>query len=257
VGFVHGVMNTDNCAVSGETLDYGPCAFLDAYDPGRTFSSIDRHGRYAFANQPPIAQWNLARLAESLVLLVDDSERPSAATVALLEERVQRFAPAFRVAWAHALAQKIALADDEAPFADALLSLMATDRADFTAVFRRLAGATLDDETGTDGGGEAAVLALFTTQRPAVAAWLAAWRARLGEDRAGAAARLRQANPAVIPRNGLVEAAVVAAAQGDLAPFRRLHGALARPFDDVADADADLVAVPGPEQWQHVTFCGT
>ncbi len=253
VGFVHGVMNTDNCALSGETIDYGPCAFLDAYDPGRTFSSIDRHGRYAFANQPAIAQWNLARLAESLVLLVDDSERPSPATVALLEEHVQRFAPAFRAAWQHELARKIGLPDDAAPLGDELLVLMAKDRADFCTAFHRLAGATHDDA----GEGEAAVLALFSTQRPAVAAWLAMWRTRLGEDRAGAAARLRRANPVVIPRNGVVEAAVRAAATGDLAPFQRLRRALARPFDDVDDADADLVAIPGAEQWRYLTFCGT
>jgi uncharacterized protein YdiU (UPF0061 family) len=253
VGFVPGVMNTDNCAISGETIDYGPCAFLDAYDPGRTFSSIDRQGRYAFAKQPRIAQWNLARLAESLVLLIDDSERPSPSTVALLEEHVERFAPAFRAAWVHELGRKIGLPADEMALADALLASMAEDRADFSAVFRRLAGATHDE----DNDGDAAVLALFTAQRPTVAAWLAAWRARLGEDRAGVTAQLRRANPAIIPRNGLVEAAVRAAAAGDLAPFRRLRRALARPFEDVDAADADLVAVPGAEQWQYVTFYGT
>jgi uncharacterized protein YdiU (UPF0061 family) len=252
LGFVHGVMNTDNCAISGETLDYGPCAFLDAYDPGRTFSSIDRNGRYAYGNQPRIALWNLARLAEALVVLIDDSEQPAPETVALLEERVNAFVPAFQAAHRAHLAAKIGVGVDvdAAAVAEELLTLMAKDRADFTAVFRRLAGAV-------DDGADEPVLALFSTQRPAVSAWLSSWRGRLGPERAAVSARLRRTNPAVIPRNGVVEAVVDAAAAGDLAPFRRVHEALARPFDDAADVNADLVAVPGAEQWQHVTFCGT
>jgi uncharacterized protein YdiU (UPF0061 family) len=260
VGFVHGVMNTDNCAISGETLDYGPCAFLDAFDPGRTFSSIDRQGRYAFGNQPRIAEWNMARLAESLVLLVDDGEHPDDATLALLHERVARFAPAFAAAHGRLLADKIALDADDAPFALALLQEMAKDRADFTAVFRRLADVAegADGSDDHDGGpADEPVLSLFADARPAVAAWLVAWRRRLGPRRGDAARHLRARNPAVIPRNAVVEAALAAAARGDLRPFDRLRAALARPFDDVDDNDADLVAVPGDEQWRHVTFCGT
>jgi len=253
VGFIHGVMNTDNMAISGETIDFGPCAFMDAYDPGTVFSSIDHYGRYAYGNQPPIAQWNLARLAEAMLPLIDaDPER----AVARATEALHAFAPAFDAALRAGQRAKLGLTterDGDARLADDWLALLARTRADFTRAWRALAAAAASDDAAVRdavGGGEA------------LAEWLARWRVRLAQehaaDSAAAAAALRAANPRVIPRNHRVEEALAAASdEGDLAPFERLLEAVRRPFDD--DPALDPYAHPAPAEFtaRYVTFCGT
>ena len=232
-GFVHGVMNTDNMAVSGETIDYGPCAFLDAYDPATTFSSIDRDGRYAYANQPAIAHWNLARLAESLLPLIRGDE-PTALDTArgLLATFPERFGRHY-LAGARA---KLGLATAEPGDADlfaAVLRWMHETHGDFTETFANL---------------------------PALAApWHARWLARLAREPGSSveiAARMRRANPLVIPRNHRVEEALAAAEAGDLAPFEQLLAAIRGPFDARAAAEPYRRGPPagcGP----YRTFCGT
>lgn len=243
VGFIHGVMNTDNMAVSGETIDYGPCAFLDEYDPGKTFSSIDRGGRYAYAAQPPIAQWNLARLAECLLPLFEGDE---AAALDRARAVIEGFADRFAGHWRAAMGAKLGLAaptaSDDALVQDFLAALQAVS-ADFTRSFHALAAAHR---------GEATEL----PKTPAMDAWLARWRQRLADEPGDAVARLRAANPAVIPRNHRVEAALSAAAAGDLAPFEALLAAVRRPFDD-GPAQQPFMAAPAPAERVSQTFCGT
>ena len=253
VGFIHGVMNTDNMSISGETIDYGPCAFMDAYDPATVFSSIDEGGRYAYGNQPRIAQWNLARLAEALLPLLADDEK---AAIALAEEALSAFPAIFEEAYVGGLRKKLGLleakADDLALCRD-LMQAMAANAVDFTLAFRRLADAAADP--AADEG----VRGLFVD--PTVFdAWAARWRARLAEEGGDAATRraaMRLASPAFIPRNHLVEAALAAALkEGDLAPFDRLHRVLSRPFDDQPE-HADLAALPPDDGRHYRTFCGT
>jgi uncharacterized protein YdiU (UPF0061 family) len=253
VGFIHGVMNTDNTAISGETLDYGPCAFMDEYDPRKKFSSIDHGGRYAFANQPRIALWNVARFAETLLPLLanDDAEAVRLATATL-----ERFGSRFEAAYTGVQRRKLGLAR-EAPgdraLADAWLAHLATDQVDHTLVFRRLcdaaAGPSNDD----------AVLSLFRDRAP-VEAWLHAWRDRLvAEETApeGVAASMRRSNPAFIPRNHRVEEIIEAASRrGDFAPFHTFMSILARPYEDQPE-HAAWARPPTPEQRVERTFCGT
>ena len=246
VGFIHGVMNTDNMAVSGETIDYGPCAFMDRYDPATVFSSIDAHGRYAYANQPRIAHWNIVRLAEALLPLVDPDETRA---VALANETVARFPEMFRSAWLAQFRAKLGLAREEpgdGALIEGFLEALAAARADMTAAFAALA------RGGGGGGGP-------EPAHPALLAWRPRWIARLAREGATpetARPRLEAANPAVIPRNHAVEAALAAAGQGDLGPLRRLLAALQRPFDHAA-ADPELSAVPAEPPVPYRTFCGT
>jgi serine/tyrosine/threonine adenylyltransferase len=251
LGFVHGVMNTDNTSISGETLDYGPCAFLDAYDPTRTFSSIDRGGRYAFGSQPRIALWNLTRLAEAVLPLVDDDEGRA---VAIVTERLETFPGRFEAAYGAELRRKLGLSTEregDAELAQGLLDRMAAGKVDYTLCFRRLSEVAA-------GGDEARVGELFA-EPEGFAAWARAYRARLAEEPSSLeerGARMRRASPAVIPRNHRVEEMIAAATLGDLGPFERLRRALARPYEDLPEA-ADLEAPPGEEQWRYRTFCGT
>jgi uncharacterized protein YdiU (UPF0061 family) len=251
VGFVHGVMNTDNTSISGETIDYGPCAFLDAYDPQRKFSSIDRGGRYAYGAQPRMALWNLARLAEALLVVMHDDEDEA---VRVATARLETFPARFDEAHAAVLRAKLGLLEareDDAALAAALLERMADEHADFTRTFRALLDAGSQE-------GEGPFLACFT-KPDAIAGWLARWRARRTSEAASPGAqreRMRTASPAFIPRNHRVEAMIAAAAEGDLAPFERLLGVLARPYDDQPEA-ADLAEPPGEDQWSYKTFCGT
>jgi uncharacterized protein YdiU (UPF0061 family) len=249
LGFVHGVMNTDNTSIAGETIDYGPCAFLDAFEPARTFSSIDHGGRYAFANQPRIAAWNVARLADALIPLVsEDSER----AIAVLSERLESFAPRFEAAYVAALARKLGIAaprDGDLELAEALLALMARERRDYTLSFRHLT----EFVSGSDH-----VTPIFSDVA-GFETWAARWRERLRDEPgtvAECAERMRRANPAFIPRNHQVERMISAAVAGDYAPFERLLAVLERPYDDQPD-HADLAAPPGDEQWEYRTFCGT
>ena len=246
VGFIHGVMNTDNMTISGETIDYGPCAFLDAYHPGKVFSSIDQFGRYAYANQPQIAVWNLAQLATALLPLMPDRN----AAIESFTEAVNGFADRFDAAWHRVLRAKLGLAEEregDAALAFELLDIMAKGEADFTNTFRALSGP--DPEAAATG-----------LRNPgALTPWLAAWRARLaqeGRDEADRVAIMQAVNPALIPRNHRVEEAISAALADDLGPFGRLVGALSRPFDPVG-RDLDLAAPPAPGEQVTQTFCGT
>ncbi|MGY4800264.1 protein adenylyltransferase SelO [Teichococcus aerofrigidensis] len=257
LGFIHGVMNTDNTSISGETIDYGPCAFLDAYEPGKVFSSIDLGGRYAYGNQPRAMHWNLARLAEALLPLLDEEEE---AAIASAQEALAGFGPAFEAAYLAGLRRKTGLLSarrDDAETMQALLDLMAAQQADFTLAFRALADTAGADAAGA--GGEEAFLALFAEREPATA-WLARWRSRLAQEPLSPASRagaMRAANPAFIPRNHRVEAALGAAIwQRDLGPFETLLGVLSRPFDDQPEHRA-LMLPPQPEERVERTFCGT
>jgi serine/tyrosine/threonine adenylyltransferase len=253
VGFIHGVMNTDNCSIAGETIDYGPCAFMDAYDPATVFSSIDQHGRYAYGNQPRIAVWNLARLAETLLpLFTDDQEK----AVEIAQEALTAFSPAFEGAYFGGLRRKIGLAierDGDVELVNDLLKSMAENGADFTRVFRGLCDAA------SDASGDAAVRAEFTDPA-AYDAWASRWRWRLGEETAEPAeiaAAMRAVNPAYIPRNHLVEAALNAAIERqDYVPFEQLLEVLARPFEERAGFER-YTASPLPDERVTQTFCGT
>ncbi|GAB1363181.1 hypothetical protein MASR1M32_24170 [Rhodobacter sp.] len=237
-GFIHGVMNTDNMALSGETIDYGPCAFMEGYAPGTVFSSIDRQGRYAYANQPLILAWNLARLAEALLPLIDpDGEK----AVAIANERLGGIAAIYQSEWLAVMRGKLALegqdAGDGALVEDLLDAMAGADR---TLTFHRLQGAVT---------GEGLLRPLFP-DFTAMAAWLPRWRARLAPD---AAARLAAANPAVIPRNHRVEEALEAATAGDMAPFTALLAAVTRPFEA-----NEAYMLPAPSGFgRYVTYCGT
>ncbi len=244
VGFVHGVMNTDNMAVSGETIDYGPCAFMDAYDPATVFSSIDQFGRYAFANQPYIARWNIARLAETLLDLIDPD---SDAAIARASEVVDAFPAAFERHWLGGMRAKLGLAtaepEDRVLVAE-LLAAMHTAGADYTLTFRRLAAVAAGDAETLDA---------------IPAAWIARWRQRLAREPAAPAERaaaMRAVNPAFIPRNHRVEEALAAARTGDLRPFETLLRVLSRPYDDQPE-HAAYAAPPPPSDRPYRTFCGT
>jgi len=245
VGFVHGVLNTDNVAISGETIDYGPCAFVDGYDPDAVYSSIDAHGRYRLSHQPSITLWNLARLAEALLpLLASDEEAAIEKANAILATFEARY-DAFRLtAFRAKLGLVDAEGDDDALVKD-FLALLSAGKSDYTASFAALAPLAA--------GGAS------PWSDPAFTAWLAAWRARLERQPGGAAAAgaiLAAANPAVIPRNHLVEEALAAAAIGDIAPCERLIDAVSRPFAPRAE-DEPYRHGPPPGTPCHRTFCGT
>jgi uncharacterized protein YdiU (UPF0061 family) len=234
LGFIHGVMNTDNMAISGETIDYGPCAFMEGYAPGTVFSSIDHQGRYAFQNQPLILGWNLARLAETLVPLLDpDADR----AVDLANARLAGIAGQYQEAWLGVMRRKLGLIGEDpgdAALVDDLLAAMVG--ADWTLTFRRIAD-------------EGALRPLFE-DFGRMADWLPRWRARAG---AGVEDRIAAANPAVIPRNHKVEEALAAATAGDMAPFDALLAAIRQPF-----VEAEAYMLPAPSGFgQYVTFCGT
>ncbi len=249
VGFIHGVMNTDNMAIAGETIDYGPCAFMDEYDPGAVFSSIDSYGRYAYANQPSIAQWNLVRLAECLLPLLSGT---AAAAADEANEALDAFAPAFERAYHAGLGRKLGLLTERAgdpELAQGLLEAMASEAADFTLTFRRLSEA--DDD--------AAVRSLFADPA-AFDAWAQRWRRRLQEEQGDPEARraaMLAANPAIIPRNHRVEAVIRAAVdRDDFAPFEELLAVLATPFEPQPGFER-YREPPATHERVHATFCGT
>lgn len=239
LGFIHGVMNTDNMSISGETIDYGPCAFMDAYYPQTVFSSIDERGRYAYANQPQIALWNLAQLATALLPLLDDDRE---AAISIAETALAAFPDLYQAEWLARFGAKVGIvaSEDDLPLIEDLLTLMAKGQADFTRTFRGLTRGTARDEF---------------VDREAFDAWAARWQARIAEE-PEAQARMAAANPARIPRNHQVEAAIRAAVHGDLAPFHRLNAALAEPYTDAAEF-RDLEAAPLEEERVRRTFCGT
>jgi uncharacterized protein YdiU (UPF0061 family) len=244
VGFVHGVLNTDNVTVSGETIDYGPCAFLDAHDRDAVYSSIDEGGRYAYGNQPVVTQWNLARFAEALLPLVDDDEDRA---VARATEALTAFPARYQAAWTAGVRAKLGLRgtpDDAAvaALAEDLLALLQAHGVDHTGFFRTL---------GAAARGDAEPARRLVLDLAALDAWLARWRA-LGPD----ADLADRTNPAYIPRNHLVEEALEAATGGDLAPFERLVAVVGAPFDE--RPELARYAQPAPASaGRYVTFCGT
>ena len=253
VGFIHGVMNTDNTSISGETIDYGPCAFMDHYDPAAVFSSIDEQGRYAYANQPRIALWNLTRLAECLLpLFSDDKDKAIEQAQSILAE----FPAKFTAAYQSGLRQKIGLftgRDGDEALVQDLLDAMAKNHADFTLTFRRLSAAAEDASRDSE------VRQLFADPS-AYDEWAVRWRQRTGEEpqtpteRAGV---MRAVNPAFIPRNHRIEAVIQAAVvRDDYAPFEELLAVLAKPYEE-QPAFADYANPPEPHQRVLQTFCGT
>jgi len=253
VGFIHGVMNTDNASISGETIDYGPCAFMDHYDPAQVFSSIDELGRYAYANQPRIALWNLTRLAECLLpLFSDDKDKAVEEAQTLL----MAFGEEFNLAYKAGLRAKLGLfteQQDDQALAQALLDEMAKGAADFTLTFRRLSDAAGNPDSDQE------VRRLFT-EPGAYDAWAERWRKRIGQEGQSAAERqaaMRAVNPAFIPRNHRVEAVIRAAVDADdYGPFEELLTVLSKPYED-QPAYAAYAEPPRPEERVCQTFCGT
>lgn len=239
VGFIHGVMNTDNCAISGETIDYGPCAFMDGYHPQTVYSSIDQQGRYAYAQQPEIVVWNIAQLATALIQQIDDKDAAVAEATAI----VHAMPDLIRDHWLAIFRAKIGLTSARPEDGDLIadfLRLLATDKADFTNAFRGLTNGTARD---------------WLLDRDGFDAWSARWQDRL-QGEPDPEARMRAANPAFIPRNHRIEEVIAAALDADFAPFERMNRVLARPCDD-QPKDADLMAPPTQDQVVRATFCGT
>ncbi|HHV72586.1 MAG TPA: hypothetical protein GXX38_08280, partial [Clostridia bacterium] len=246
VGFIHGVMNTDNMALSGETIDYGPCAFMDTYDPKTVFSSIDTYGRYAYGNQPSIAAWNLARFAETLLPLLDPNQERA---VELAQEVVSDFSRLYRRHWLAGMRAKLGLFNEEPEdevLIENLLELMYKYRADYTNTFRAL---TFDKPEDT---------VLFGTDE--FVQWYEKWQARLGrqqETRELSHQLMRKSNPAVIPRNHRVEEALEAAVkEGDYSVMERLLDALSCPYAH-SPKQAEYTTPPPPSTLPYRTFCGT
>jgi uncharacterized protein YdiU (UPF0061 family) len=254
LGFIHGVMNTDNMLLSGETIDYGPCAFMDSYDSATVFSSIDHQGRYAYGNQPGIAHWNLARLAQALLPVMHQHEEQA---LAIAQESLEKFTGLFQAAYRSGMARKLGLsvieAEDET-LAAGLLELMAQEQSDFTLAFRRLADlAQPQPGPGSDVGD------LFEFP-PSFAPWLERWRQRIesdGQDPGERQLAMYRANPVFIPRNHLVAAAIDAAVnENDFSPFNRLVDLLEQ-SRDYEHGLVDYARPPRPEEVVSKTFCGT
>ncbi|MGH6684908.1 MAG: protein adenylyltransferase SelO family protein, partial [Pseudolabrys sp.] len=253
VGFIHGVMNTDNTSIAGETIDYGPCAFMDSYDPAKVFSSIDQGGRYAYGNQPRIAQWNLVRFAQALLPLLASDEQDAIKTA---QAAIDTYPAFFQEAYLEGLRRKFGFAqarDEDLPLITEFFRHMADGNADFTLTFRRLADSA---------GDEAAVEGLRARFDGAAAldVWLGKWRVRLAQEDLPPAQRgaaMRRVNPAFIPRNHRIEAAIAAAQENaDFTPFETLLTVLSRPFDDQPEYEA-FAAPPRPDEAVLQTFCGT
>ncbi|MEM8536962.1 MAG: protein adenylyltransferase SelO family protein, partial [Pseudomonadota bacterium] len=238
LGFIHGVMNTDNVSIAGETIDYGPCAFIDGYNPNAVFSAIDQFGRYAYANQPGIGAWNMAQFATALIPLMPDRDQ----AIEDFTEAVNRFPPIYENAWLHVFSAKLGMADpteEDRVLIEDLLSLMAQDGADFTNTFAAL---------GQDNARDQFI------QRDAFDAWHTRWRARRAPDAAGIMAG---ANPQIIPRNHQVEAVINAGRGGDYAPFHAMLDAVTRPYAPLTDETAKFASAPTQDEAVTRTFCGT
>ncbi|MEO6653782.1 MAG: protein adenylyltransferase SelO [Ilumatobacteraceae bacterium] len=243
LGFIHGVLNTDNVTVSGETIDYGPCSFMDHYDPTTVYSSIDHGGRYAYGNQPTIGLWNMARLAEALLPVIDDEQERA---VELATAALDRYQGEFDAAWLAGMRAKLGLDgthDDDRALATDWYALLATDRVDMTTAFRRLADAA--------DGDSAALTDLFDGD---VDEWLERWNQRVAPD---AGRGMGAVNPMYIPRNHLVEHALDSAVQGDLSPFDELLDAVTHPYE--MRPGSERFAAPAPDGFSagYQTFCGT
>lgn len=243
VGFIHGVMNTDNMTLSGETIDYGPCAFMDEYDPGTVFSAIDQHGRYAFSNQPGIGSWNLARMAEALLDLLDNDAE---AAVASAKESIDLYGHTFASTWFAGMRNKLGLVgedDGDPDLIQSLLDWMKKEKSDYTNTFRALSAALAEDDTPFDD--------------PAFLAWHDQWKRRLGDADAGqTAAAMNRVNPVYIPRNHRMEAALDAALEGDLSPMNTLLEVMAQPYE--VQPGQEAYAAPAPQDFgPYQTHCNT
>nr|WP_275803422.1 YdiU family protein [Desulfurivibrio alkaliphilus] len=250
LGFIHGVMNTDNMTLSGETIDYGPCAFMDQYDPQTRFSSIDHGGRYAYGNQPIIAQWNLARLAEALL----PTETKPNASLEQAKAIIEQFMPRYEQLWLEAFNAKLGLAEvieGDRQRLEHLHTLMQAGTADFTQTFRGLARWLQTEEL--------AALPAGLQQQPELPAWLADWQQRLtrqGRTSTAVAQAMNRVNPYVIPRNHKVEAVLTAAEQGNLTPFKQMLAAVRRPYEEGPEQAEFSTPAPLTER-VYQTFCGT
>lgn len=234
LGFVHGVMNTDNVTISGETIDYGPCAFLDEYNPHKVFSSIDQNGRYAYGNQPRVAVWNMAQLATAFVPLMPDQD----AAIASFTESVNRFHDLYEKAWLDLFARKIGIeapVDGDVDLINGLLDLMATDAADFTNSFANLHTDAAQDQFA---------------DRDAFGVWLEKWKQRRSEN---FASLMTAVNPQVIPRNHQIEAVIQSGVSGDFDPFHRMFAAVTAPYR----SDPYFAKAPVETERVKRTFCGT
>lgn len=245
VGFIHGVMNTDNMAICGETIDYGPCAFMDTYDPTSVFSSIDREGRYAYGNQPPIAEWNLARFAETLLSLIDENQDKA---VELAQNALSNFADLYNNYWLSGMRAKLGIFNEEPEdesLIEVFLDIMHKDEADFTNTFLALTFDNFSD------------MALFESD--SFNKWHELWQARLDrqeESKNSSHELMKKSNPAVIPRNHRVEEALKAAEKGDFSVMERLLNVLSNPYDHSPE-QADYTTLPAKCSSPYRTFCGT
>ncbi|WP_400087880.1 YdiU family protein [Yoonia sp. R78084] len=238
LGFIHGVMNTDNVSIAGETIDYGPCAFMDGFHPDSVFSAIDQYGRYAYSNQPGIGAWNMAQFATALIPLMPDRE----AAIEDFTAAVHRMPALYEDAWLSVFGAKLGIADpqaDDRPLINDLLDLMAKDGADFTNTFANLDAAHARDQF---------------IDRDAFDAWAARWQTRKS---AGAAQIMAQANPQIIPRNHRVEEVIQAGRTGDYAPFHALLAAVTAPYAPLTDTTAKFARAPSKDEMVTRTFCGT
>lgn len=252
VGFIHGVMNTDNMTVSGETIDYGPCAFMDTYDPATVFSSIDREGRYAYGNQGAIALWNLTRFAECLLPLIDEADHKA---IKKAEAVLGEFSDIFNDYWLAGMGRKIGFAkaaEDDETLVSELLQLMRDGKADFTLTFRLLADCVHSTTSP--------FMDLFKAEKSPVENWLSRWRVRIGEESRSleeTADPMQLVNPLYIPRNQNVEAVLKAAVEeGDYAPFEEMLTVLSKPFEEQSGMDR-YAAAPPSSDIPYQTFCGT
>jgi uncharacterized protein YdiU (UPF0061 family) len=251
-GFIHGVMNTDNMTISGETIDYGPCAFMDRYAASTVFSSIDQYGRYAYANQPEILTWNLARLAETLIPHVDTNKDRA---IELLTEMIECINPLYESYWLAGMRSKIGLSTEDIldqELINDLLNLMEVGHADFTLVFRRLSQTLRGNRNNN------AVRNLFK-EPVTFDAWEKRWQKRLDQEKVVAettAQKMDRVNPIYIPRNHKVEEALAAAVNQDMTPFTKLLNVVSHPFDEVVDNEAYAEPAPVTNR-PYQTFCGT
>ena len=244
VGFVHGVMNTDNMTISGQTIDYGPCAFMDSFSPATVFSSIDHAGRYAYGNQPGMAQWNLARLGETLLPLIDANVD---AAVEAATDAVKSFGERYNTYLTSGTAAKLGLDDADRSLIGELLALLESQRVDWTRFFRALS----DHLRGHPEPARS-----LCADPAGITAWIDRWQAQVSPDHRAVATAMDRINPVYIPRNHRVEESLTAATEGDLAPFERLVEVLARPFDE--RPGLETYAQPAPTSFgDYITYCGT
>ena len=253
VGFIHGVMNTDNMALSGETIDYGPCAFMDSFNKTQVFSSIDHAGRYSYGNQPQIVQWNLARLAETLLPLIDKKEDSA---VEMAKDIIESYSGRFKEFWLAGMRQKLGLFNSEPEdenLIESLLNIMHENESDFTLTFRRLCHDALGKKMDRNH------INLFKDEE-AFNKWSNSWRSRLSRESASPEERvnlMRNVNPAVIPRNHRVEHALNAAVENsDYGPFEKLVDVLSSPYEEIKEND-EFMLPPKPGEHVLQTFCGT